>query len=116
MTAELLMLIGGCCAFALTLFWVRLRRLRMKYALAWLGLASVLLVLGAFPGILMSLAGWARLSYPALVLFIALAIIYLFAFSVTMSLSRLYRANVRLIQEVALLEARIAELEHQSDS
>jgi len=113
MKAEHLMLIGGVAAFLLTLYWVRRRTLREKYALFWMVLAAVLLVVGIFPEILKSFAEWAHLSFPAAVLFFALSAAYLFAFSISISLSRLYQRNVRLTQEMALLEERLRGLEKE---
>ncbi len=111
MNAELLMAICGGLVFVFTTYWVSRRQLRVKYALIWMFLACVILILGAFPKILMGLAAWARLSFPAAVLFIALGLIYLFCFSVSISLSRLHQRNLRLTQELALLEERLAEVE-----
>ncbi len=113
MTAEMMMLLGGVTAFGFTLHLVRLRQLRVKYAMVWLSLAGALLVIGAFPQILMSFADWARMSYPAAVLFISLGMMYLFSFSVSMSLSRAHQRTTRLLQEAALLEERIRNLEQE---
>lgn len=113
MNAELLMLIGGCGAFGLTVHWVRSRDLREKYAVVWLGVASLLLLCGLFPGLLMGLAAVCRLSYPAAVLFIALTAIYLFAFTVSVSLTRQYRRNLRLTQELAMLRCRLDGFERR---
>jgi ACR3 family arsenite efflux pump ArsB len=111
MNAETLMTVGGVFAFGITLYWVRRRELREKYAAAWVALASLILVVGLFPGLLMFFAAEAHLSYPAAVLFIALTLIYLFAFAVSVSLTTQYRRNVRLTQELALLEERLRRLE-----
>lgn len=111
MKAEYLMLIGGVAAFLLTFYWVRCRTLREKYAVVWMTLAVLLLVVGVFPGILKAFAFWAHLSFPAAMLFFAMGAAYLFAFMVSLSLSRLYRCNVRLTQEVAMLEERLRALE-----
>lgn len=110
-TAELIMLISGTSAFLLTLYWVRKRELREKYAVVWLGVASLFLILGLFPGILMRFARMTHLSFPAAALFFFLGMIYLFAFSISVSLSRLYRRNLRLTQELGLLEQRVRDLE-----
>jgi hypothetical protein len=113
MTAETLMLAGGVTAFLLTVYWVRSRDLREKYALGWLAVASLLLLLGIFPELIMGFAERARLSYPAAVLFVALTLIYLFSFTVSVSLSHLYRRTIRLTQEVAILKQRLGRLEQQ---
>ncbi len=111
MNAELLMLIGGVTAFGLTLFWVRNRQLSEKYALAWVSVATLLLLCGIFPRTVEGAAEAAHLSYPAAILLISLGIIYVFAFSVSVALSRLNRRSVRLLQHIAILEGRIRELE-----
>lgn len=115
MNAETLMTIGGITAFAITLAGVRRRNLREKYAVVWVGLASLVLFVGLFPSVLMSLAEQLHLSYPAAVLLIALTFIYLFAFTVSVSLSSQYRRNVRLTQTVALLEERLRRLESERE-
>jgi uncharacterized membrane protein YfcA len=110
-TAESLMLMGGVTAFVMTVYWVRSRELREKYAVGWLAVATLLLLCGLFPNIIMRFAESAHLSYPAAVMFIALALIYLFSLTVSVSLSKQYRRNIRLTQEVAILEERIRHLE-----
>jgi len=109
--AEFLMLLGGVGAFVMTLYWVRVRELRERYAIAWLAVATLLLLTGLFPWVLKEIADLAHLSYPALVLFVALGLIYLNSFFVSVSLTRHYRWNVRLTQQMALLEERLRRLE-----
>ncbi len=113
MNAERLMMIGGIASFVLTIHWVRNRDLREKYALGWTALAALLLVVGLFPGLLMTFADSAHLSYASAVLFLALGIIYMFAFLLSVSLTRQYRSQVRLTQEVAILEEKIRRLERR---
>jgi hypothetical protein len=107
------MFVGGVGAFLLTVHWVRRRQLRERYAIGWMGVATVLLICGIFPGIIMYLAQLAHLSYPAAVLFISLGAMYSFSFFVTVSLTRQHRRNVRLLQELALLKGRLEELERR---
>lgn len=111
MNAELLMLTGGVVAFGLTIYRVRNRDMREKYAAAWIGVACILLLMGIFPHVIERLAKAAHLSYPAAILFMALTVIYLFSFSVSLTLSRHHRQNMRLLQEIALLEHRLRVLE-----
>ncbi len=111
MNAEVCMLIAGTGSFLLTLHWLRIRDLREKYAVYWLLVAFVLFLAGLFPRAIMTIAEASRLSYPAAVLLISLAVIYGFAFSVSASLTRQHRASQRLLQEVALLEERLRRLE-----
>jgi hypothetical protein len=109
--AEFLMLLGGIGAFVMTLYWVRVRELRERYAIGWLLVATLLLLTGLFPDVLKSLADRAHLSYPALVLFVALGLIYMNSFFVSVALTKHYRWNVRLTQQMALLEERLRRLE-----
>jgi hypothetical protein len=111
--AEFLMLLGGVGAFVMTLYWVRVRELRERYAIGWLAVATLLLVTGLFPDLLKRVADWAHLSYPALVLFVALGLIYLNSFFVSVQLTKSYRWNVRLTQQMALLEERLRRLEEE---
>jgi hypothetical protein len=111
MTAEGLMLAGGVIAFLLTIYWVRNRDLREKYAVGWMTVAFLLLLSGLFPGLIMTFADASRLSYPAAVLFVALAAIYVFSLAVSVTLTHQYRRTVRLMQELALLEHRLRRLE-----
>jgi hypothetical protein len=90
LNAEHLMLVGGVGAFLLTLNWVRNRDLREKYAVVWMAVATLLLICGLFPDVVMWFAGAAHLSYPAAVLFVAVAVDYVFSFTVSVSLTRRY--------------------------
>ena len=111
LTAERLMLLGGVAAFLLTVYWVRSRRLRERYAIGWMFLATVLLICGIFPSIIMRFAETANLAYPSAVLFVSLGAIYSFSFFVTVSLTRQHHQSTRLLQEIALLKHRLADLE-----
>jgi hypothetical protein len=113
MNAERLMLIGGVSAFLLTVYWVRSRQLRERYAIGWMMVATILLLCGIFPDAIMQFANFAKLSYAAAVLFISLGAMYFFSFFVTVSLTRQHRRNARLLQEIAILGQRVAELEEK---
>lgn len=114
LSAEKLMLIGGVSVFVMTVLWVRKRALREKYAVIWLLVSCLLLLCGLFPQLIKGFADTAHLAYPSAVLFIALGAMYIFSYSVSVSLSRQHRRNVRLTQELALLEHRLQQLEQQS--
>ena len=113
MSAELLMLISGVSAFALTVYWVRSRRLRERYAIAWLLVATLGLLCGLFPNAVMELAQAWNVGYLTIVVWFVLTAIYVFTFFVSVALSGLGQSSLRLIQEVALLQHRINELEQK---
>lgn len=111
MNAPTLMLVGGVVAFFVTIHWVRSRDMRERYAIGWLSLAIVLLLCGLFPQVIMRWAKYAHLSYSSAVLFVALTAIYCFALFVSVALTHQHRRNIRLMQEVALLNQRLETLE-----
>ena len=92
---------------------IRGRRLKERYALLWLVTGLVLLVLSLWRGGLNTIAGWLGVSgYPPAILFAA-AIMFVIAVLLHYStvLSKLTDDNVLLAQEVALLRARVDELD-----
>ena len=111
MSSDRLMLFGGLAAFLLTTHWVRSRRLREKYAVYWLGMASLLLAVGLFPNLLMGFAETVHLAYSSAALFWALGFIYLFAMSTSVSISQQHRKMIRLNQELALLRYEVERRE-----
>ncbi|MFH0938417.1 MAG: DUF2304 domain-containing protein [Planctomycetota bacterium] len=113
MNAERMMLFGGIAAFLLTVYWVRSRALREKYAVVWFFVALILLLCGIFPNIIMAFAESVKLAYSSTVLFISLGAIYIFSFSVSLSLTRQYRRNIRLMQELAIMEQRLQTMERK---
>ena len=112
LSAEFIMLAGGMAAFIWTVALVRVRRMREKYALTWIGIATLLLLNGIFPEVLQGIADASNLSYPAAFLGVAFIVFYVFAFSATLTLSRLNRSTRRMNQEIALMEERLRQLEN----
>ena len=111
MNAERLMMIAGVSAFLLTLYWVRSRELKERYALGWLALATALMFFGFFPDLIKQFAKSWNLSYASAVLFVALAMIYVYSFFVSVSLSRQHRKTTRLIQEIGILKEQLRTLQ-----
>ena len=95
---------------------IRSRRLRERYALLWLLTGIVLLVLSLWRGGLNTMADWIGIeTYPPSVLFaIGLLFVLVVLLHYSTVLSRLDDENVRLAQEVALIRARLRELERSS--
>ena len=111
MNAERLMQLAGVVQFILTIHWVRNRELRERYAIGWIIVASVLLLCAMFPDTIKRFADVWRLAYPTAVLFVSLVLVYVFSFFVTVSLTRHHRRNLKLVQELAILEHRLRTLE-----
>ena len=105
--------IASALLLLIVLELIRGRRLKERYALLWLVTGVALLVLSIWRGGLNTIAGWLGVSgYPPAILFAAatlFVIVVLLHYSTV--LSRLDDENVRLAQEVALIRARLRELE-----
>ena len=110
-TAEKVMLVAGVAAFVVTVHWVRSRDLREKYAILWLVVATGLLLLGLFPELIMGFARLMRFSYSAAAVFLAVSAMYAFAFAVSVSETSHYRRNIRMAQQLAIMEQRLKRLE-----
>ena len=111
MTAEFLMFFGSLSCYIITLYWVRKRILKAKYAVYWLAISFFVLILGVFPQIIKSIAVSCHLSYPTVLLIINFLVFYSAGFMASMALSQLCNKNKVLIQEIALLEQRMSALE-----
>jgi hypothetical protein len=91
---------------------VRRRRLLERYALVWMAVTVLLLILSAWAGLLNRVADAIGISYPPSALFAAafgFVIVLLLHFSV--AVSRLTDQSKLLAQRVALLEQRLARQE-----
>ena len=91
---------------------VRRRRLLERYALVWMAVTVLLLVLSAWAGLLDRVADAIGISYPPSALFAAafgFVIVLLLHFSV--AVSRLTDQSKLLAQRIALLEHRLARQE-----
>jgi hypothetical protein len=96
---------------------VRRRRLLERYALVWMAVTALLLVLSAWGGLLGRVADAIGISYPPSALFAAafgFVIFLLLHFSV--AVSRLTDQSKLLAQRLALLEERVERQEGERPS
>ena len=94
---------------------VRRRRLLERYALVWLGVTTLLIVLSAWDGLLGSVASLLGIFYPPSALFVVafgFVIFLLLHFSV--AVSRLADQSKVLAQQLGLLEERLRRQEERS--
>ncbi len=102
----------------LIVLWLLLtRRLREKYAVLWLVIGFVVLVLGLFPQLLLALTSALGVQLPANLLF-ATAIVLLLGVALHLSweLSQAEEEIRRTAEEVAILRAQLERLETRIDS
>ena len=103
---------GSLLLLAIVLELVRRRRLSDEYALAWIGFGLVLLGASVFRGALDRCALWLGIHYPPALLLLALvALVFLAALNFSVIVSRQRRQIERLIEDVAMLQAELRELE-----
>jgi hypothetical protein len=107
MNSESLMLIGGGVVLTLAVVGGRQRCLREKYVLAWIGVGLVQMACG----LLASCPSVCGLSGPSAAVLVGLGTLYMFSYTISVSLTHQYRLNVQLNQEVALLERRLYHVE-----
>jgi len=89
---------------AAIVYLLRSRRIREKYAAAWIALATAIVILGAFPGVLVALARFLGVQTPVNLLFLVSGLVLLVVcvqFSV--EISQLEEETRTLAEEVALL-------------
>ncbi len=106
--------IAGVCGLLVLAVMVELlrrRQLREKYAILWLGVSVVVIVLAAFPGLL----DWSahRLgiySPPNLLLFTAVLVLLLVAVHLSWEASRLEEETRTLAEEIGLLRMQVEAL------
>jgi hypothetical protein len=96
---------------------VRRRRLLERYALVWLGVTCLLIVLSLWDGLLTGVASVIGIFYPPSALFVVafgFVIFLLLHFSV--AVSRLADQSKVLAQQVGLLEERLRRQEARADA
>lgn len=110
----LLFLVGGGF-FLATFEAIRRRKLHEKYALLWFVSALVLLVLSAFPDMLVWISEALGVFYLTTILLICFFFLMVIMFSYAISISKLVDRNKHLSQELAILRSRIERSRQSAD-
>ena len=105
------LLLVSLALFGVVLELLRRRRFKERYALLWLGASLCGLLVGVFPGLIV----WTSKAIHVQFLTVVFALAFVFLMGLVLSFSvvitRLSEQNRELAQEVALLAARVKELE-----
>ena len=112
---RIVLIIAVVIYFILILHWLKIKALNLKYSLLWLlsGVAMGILVI--FPETLLGLSDLIGIQTPMYALLVcAIAFVIAILMSITSIVSRQNRKIRTLIQENALLEKRIRDLENSS--
>lgn len=103
--AHLILVVITLAALAFVVRLVRQRTLQAKYAMLWLSIGVLLVVVAAFPHLLDWLAARAGIFYPpAAFLLLAVAFLFVVVIHFSWELSRLEERTRTLAEEVALLK------------
>ncbi len=95
---------------------IRREKIDLRYALSWMVLCFVALILDAFPGILEWMADALGIALPSNMVFIvAILLLTITIYSLTASVSRLSAKNKRLTQEMALLREEMERMKADHD-
>ncbi len=111
-----IILIRGVVLFLLLiLYWLKIKALNLKYSLLWIVSGIAMGVLVIFPDTLLFLSRITGIQTPMYALIVcALGLILAILMSITSIVSRQNRKIRTLIQDNALLEKRVRELEEQT--
>jgi hypothetical protein len=97
----------------ITLESIRRTHLQERYALLWVATGLVLLVAALFPGVVALFRAVTGSEYATAVVAVAFAFLILVAFHFSISMSAGQTRQTRLAQRLALLEARLEQLEEK---
>ena len=107
---------GVVVFFALILLFLRRKAFSLKYALLWMAAATVMLVFGVFPQVLLRLAHALGFEVASNALFtLLLGFVIVILLQQTAIVSRQTEKIKTLAQTTALLEKRVRELEEEKD-
>ncbi|MED5017348.1 DUF2304 domain-containing protein [Paenibacillus chibensis] len=96
------------------LYLIRKRKLREQYALLWLLLSAIMMILSLFPSLLNEVAAQIHIFYaPSLLYLLSVVAMLFILLHLTMAVSSLTSRVVVLTQTLGLQEQRIQKLEAQ---
>ena len=107
----------GLLVGSLIIYFIRKDRLLVRHGMGWIVVASGLIVLGLFPGLIDRAAQWVGVAYPpTLAMILGFAALILKALISDIEASRAEVRVTRLVQRVAMLEADIRTLEQEAQA
>ena len=110
---RLLLLIGAVLFMCLTVFYIRRKGLDLYHSIICFAGALLILLMALFPDVLEPLARWIGIQVPSnLVFLIMIAYLLCTSLSLCAVTSRQHARIRKLVQEYALLEKRVRELEN----
>ena len=115
-TMQLFAEILALSVIVLIIWLIRRDRLPISHAIWWLSVASIIAVLGFFPGLIDTVAGVVGIRYPPSLLFIlAILTLLIKVLLEDLEVSTNRRRLLRLAQKTAILEEEIRQLRQRLD-
>lgn len=115
-TLRILLIIGMICYFILIVHYLKKRMLDLKYTLVWIVLGLFLLLMAIFPDILIFIRRISGIESNMNALYIMLiAFLMLISMTLTAIVSRTSLKIRSMVQEIAMLEKRIRDLENKDE-
>ena len=103
---------GAILFLGYTIYYIRRKQLDLYHSIRWFAGAVVILAMGLFPGAMKALTRIVGIEVPSnLVFLIMIVFLLLTSLSLSASVSRQHARIRILVQENALLEKRIRDLE-----
>lgn len=95
---------------AAIVFLMRSRRVREKYAAAWIAFAAAVVLIGAFPGLLGTVARFLGVQTPINLLFlVSVVVLLMVSVQFSVEISQLEEETRVLAEEIALLRRDVEE-------
>jgi hypothetical protein len=109
---HIVLAVGLLLFFAMLFFMLRRKRLILKYTLFWLLSGFVLLIFLIFPAAVLRATALVGVANPVNAIFLLFAgVMLMLVLSLTSIVSQLSDKNRSLVQQVALLEKRVRDIE-----
>jgi hypothetical protein len=116
MTATILAIVASLLTFIFVFALLRRGVLREKYAVLWLLVSGVALILAVIPGALRELSEFLGVQTPSnLLFFVTVVLLVLVSVQLSYELSRHEMRIRRLAEEIALLNREVARLKSSDD-
>lgn len=95
---------------------IRKKRIDIRHALVWLVVGCLLLLMDIFPAILTGLSEFFGFVLPVnMLFFLGFLLSVMILFELSAKVSKLSDQNKKLVQDIAILQRRIEELEKGQD-
>jgi len=113
-TLQILLLLVVIVFFFIVISLLKKKKLALRYTLLWLGLGVILLILVLFPGVLTWFSGLMGFESSMNALYVLLigGLVILALYLTSLASDQSDRIK-RLVQELAMLEKRVRELEER---